>query len=213
MSSAIQILQGTVTWLPVVAANTGAGDPRTGILFSEVDVSYKKSSGATFALKTLDISEWRENGNGVYEIKFSASDLNTVGSFLYAVNGNGTLASPAIRQFVGQAYVTTSSTYTPGTVTLSTNVLTGNLVNLQGAAIVDAAVSARVLSAPAIEGAALPNMAGVSTDLVSARTDSAGFFALELIQGSIVDIVISRINYRRTLTVPANVTDILWDIP
>ena len=211
--SCIQVIQGQATRLPFIASDVGTGDPRTGILFNQIDVSYKKSSQTVFSLKTLAAPDFVENGNGVYEITFSASELDTLGSFLYVVNGNGALPTPAIRQFVGQAFIVTSAAYTPGTVSLSTNVLTGNLLDLHGDPLVGESVSARVLEAPSIQGSVSPNIAGISTETVSAQTDTAGFFALELIQGTVVDIVIPIVNYRRTLTVPANSSDVLFDIP
>jgi hypothetical protein len=212
--SCIRVLQGTATWLPVIAANVGTGDPRTGILFNQVDVSYKKATDLTFTLKTLagPPVDFRENGNGIYEVLFSSLELGVLGSFFYVVNGNGILPVPAIRQFVGQAFVESSSTFTPGTISLLTNVITGNLVNLQGQAMIGKAVSARVLSAPTILGIT-PNVGGVGVDIISAKTDSGGFFAIELVQGAVVDISIPTINYRRTLTVPINSTDKLFDIP
>lgn len=212
--SCIKILQGTPTWLPFIASDVGTGDPRTGILFNQIDVSFKKATDLTFSLKTLTgaPTDFRENGNGVYEILFSSSDLAVLGSFLYVVNGNGALASPAIRQFVGQAFVESSSTFTPGTISLSTNVLTGNLIDLHGNALVGEAVSARVLSAPSILGAN-PNLGGIGMDLVSTSTDQSGFFALELVQEAVVDITIPVINYRRTLTVPTNSSDLLFTLP
>jgi len=209
----IRILQGTPTWLPVVASDVGTGDPRTGILFNQLDVSYKRSTDPAFLVKTLTgPADFRENGNGVYEILFSGTELGTLGSFIYVVNSNGALPAPAIRQYLGQAFVESSSTYTPGTIALPTNVLTGNLVDLSGNALVGEAVSARVLSAPNILGTS-PNLGGIGTNIVSVQTDSGGFFALEVLQGAVVDIVIPAVNYRRTLTVPANGTDLLFDLP
>ncbi len=208
----VQVVQGTPTWLPFIATNINTGAPRTGILFNQVDVSYKKSSQATFNLKTLLITDFRENGAGVYEILFSNTELNVLGSFLYVVNGNGALPTPNIRQFVGQAFVVTSSAYTPGTISLDTNIITGNLIDLHGDPLPGAAVSARVLSAPTILGVT-PNIGGVGVDIFSAKTDEAGFFALEILQGAVVDVTIPRVNYRRTLTVPANPTDNLFNIP
>lgn len=209
----ISILQGTPTWLPVVAADVGTGDPRVGILFNQIDSSFKKSTDPVFQVKTLTgPADFRENGNGIYEILFSGAELNTLGSFIYIANSNGALPSPAIRQYVGQAFIQSASTYTPGTISLSTNVLTGNLISLNGDALPNEAVSARVLSAPNILGSA-PNFGGVGTDIVAVQTDSGGFFALEVLQEAVVDIVIPAVNYRRTLTVPANGTDLLFDIP
>jgi len=208
----ISVLQGTPTWLPFVAANSGDGSPRTGITFTQVDVAYKKSSQASFGVKSLLITDFRENGNGVYEILFSAQELDTTGSFIYTVNSNGGLPAPAIKQFIGQAFIQSSSQYTPGSIALDTNILTGNLIDLQSHAMVGESVSARVLSAPVVMGSD-PNIGGVGCGMVSTTTDSSGFFALEVLQGAEVDIVIPAINYRRTLTVPSNQTDKLFEIP
>ena len=208
----IAVLQGTPTWLPFVALDVNTGSPRTGITFSQVDVSYKKSSQSTFSIKVLAPSDFRENGGGVYEILFAGTELNVLGTFLYIVNGNTTLPLPAIRQVIGEAVVQSSSTYTPGTISLNTNILTGNLVDLQGHALIGEAVSARILQAPAILGVN-PNRGGIGTQIIATKTDQSGFFALEIIQGSVVDIVIPSVNYRRTLTVPSHTSDRLFDIP
>jgi hypothetical protein len=210
--SCIEVQQSIATWLPFVAVDETDGAPRTGIIFSQIDASYKKSSQSSFNVKSLTAPEFRENGNGVYEILFSDTDLDTLGTFLYVVNSNGGLPSPAIRQFVGQAVVVSAAAYTPGTITLSTNIITGNLISLQGSPLVGEAVSARVLSSPNVQGTS-PNIGGVGTDLVTALTDSGGFFALEVLQGAVIDVVIPSVNYRRTLTVPNNSTDLLFDIP
>ncbi len=208
----VAVLQGTATWLQFVATDTGTGSPRTGIIFSEIDVSYKKSVDASFTVKVLTGPEFREIGLGVYEILFSSAELNTLGSFIYVVNGNGTLALPAIKQYVGNAFVQSASAYTPGTIALPTNVITGNLINLSGIALADEAISARIVSVPEILGVS-PNIGSVGSDIVAVQTDAGGFFALEILQGSVVDIVIPATGYRRTLTVPANGTDNLFDIP
>jgi len=208
----VQVKQGTATWLPFIAANVNTGDPRTGITYSLVDVACKKATQSAFVVKVLTSPEFRENGNGVYEILFSGVDLNVLGTFLYVINGNGGLPSPAIRQFVGQAFVVSASDYTPGSISLSTCVLTGNLVDMKGQPLTGVAVSARVVAMPQIIGAD-PNIGGVSSDMMSSQTDSAGFFALELVQGATVDITISRINYRRTLVVPAETTAKLFTLP
>lgn len=210
--SCVSVLQGTPTWLTYIATDVGTGTPRTGITFSQVDVSYKKYGQPTFSVKTLLVTDFQENGNGVYEILFSGTELNTEGSFIYVVQGNGALPSPAVRQFVGQASVQSSASYTPGSISLSTNVLTGNLIDLHGDPLIGEAVSARVLSAPTVMGTS-PNVGGVGSDTVSTQTDYAGFFALEVLQGAEVDITIPVVNYRRTLTVPSNTTDTLFDLP
>lgn len=204
------VLQNTTTWVAFVATDANTGDPRTGIIYTQVDVTYKKSNQITFTAKTLAATDFRENGLGVYEILFSAAELNTIGSFIFVVTRNLTLPSPGIRQFIGLADVQTH--LATGTIFLNTNVLTGNLVDLSGVALVDVAVSARVLEAPEILGV-YPNVGGIGTDIIGARTDSSGFFALEVLQNSLVDISIPRIGYRRTLRVPANTSDVLFNLP
>lgn len=206
------VLQGTPTWLPMIALDANTGSPRTGITFNQVDVSFKKSSQATFQAKVIGSGDFRENGSGVYEVLFSGSELNVIGTFLYIINSNNTLPLPAIRQVIGEAVIQSSSTYTPGTITLDTNILTGNLVDLRSDPMVGESVSARVLEAPAIIGVS-PNRGGIGTQIISTKTDQSGFFALEVIRGSIIDVVIPSINYRRTLTVPNNASDRLFDIP
>jgi hypothetical protein len=210
--SYIAILQGTPTWLPFIATDVNTGLPRTGILFNQIDVSYKKSTQSVFQAKVLIGSDFRENGSGVYEILFSNTDVNIIGSFLYVVNGNLLLPLPAIRQVIGQAVVQSSSTFTPGTISLPTNVLTGNLIDLAGQPLIGESVSARIMSAPTILGIT-PNIGGVATDIIATKTDSGGFFALEVLQRAVIDITIPVINYRRTLTVPSNSSNVLFDIP
>lgn len=206
------VLQNTATWLTFIATDEGTGSPRAGITYNQVDVSYKKATDISFNLKVLAPSDFREIGLGVYEILFSTVELNTLGSFIYVVQGNGSLPLPQIRQFVAQAMVQSSSSYTPGSITLPTNILTGNLIDLSGNPLVGESISARVLSSPNIIGSA-PNIGGIGTDIVATQTDNAGFFALEVIQGSVIDVVIPVVNYRRTLTVPSNSTDLLFEIP
>lgn len=207
----IDVLKSTATWLPFVATDVGDGAPRTGVTYSQVQVEYKKYGQTSFTVKALLVTDFQEIGSGVYEILFSAGELDTEGAFMYVVNSTGALPSPALRQYIGQADVQTATSYTPGAITLSTNILTGNLIDLNGYALVGESVSARILSAPTIMGTT-PNIGGVGTDMVSVLTDSAGFFALEVLQGSEIDVVIPAINYRRTLTVPSNTTDKLFEL-
>jgi hypothetical protein len=211
--SCIAVLQNTAEWLPFTATDVGTGAARTGVLYTQVTVSYKKYGDTSFSLKTLTgPADFREIGLGVYEINFSGLELDTLGTFIYVVNSNGALPAPALNQFLQLAEVQSAAAYTPGTITLSTNILTGNLVDLAGAALAGEAVSARIISAPTILGNT-PNLGGIGTGQISAITDSGGFFALEVVQNAVVDITIPVINWRRTLTVPANATDVLFDIP
>jgi hypothetical protein len=208
---ATDVTQSVETWLPFTALDAGTGTPRTGIVFSEIDVQIKKASDAALSSKTITAPEFRELGSGVYEVLYSAADLSEIGSFLFVINSNGALAPPAIQQYVGLANVI-EATVASSSVTLDTNILTGNVIDGSGNPVQGASVSARVLSAPTINVTS-PEIGGVTTSIVSAQTDAAGFFALEVLQTAQVDISIPKINYRRTLTVPSNSTDNLFTIP
>ena len=205
------VVFGIPTWLPFIATDVNTGSPRIGITYDQVDVSYKRSNQSSFQVKALVTTDFRENGGGIYEILFSAIDLSEEGLFLYLVNGKAILL-PEIKQSIGQADIQRPEPYTPGGIVLATNVLTGNLIDAHGDALIDVAVSARVLEAPEILGSS-PNIGGVGTDIISARTDDDGFFALEVLQNSLIDITIPRIGYRRTLRVPANASDSLFRLP
>jgi hypothetical protein len=210
----IEVEQGVETWLPFLANDSDTGDPRTGVTYDQIDVSYKKYGDTVFTVKTLvgPGTDFREIGSGVYEISFSTTELDTEGTFLYLVNSNGALPSPALRQYIGQAFIVDSPSYTPTQISLATNVLTGNLIDLKGDPISNVAVSAKVLSSPSIMGSN-PNIGGVTTAVISAETDNSGFFALEVLQGAVISISIPVVNYARTLTVPANSTDNLFELP
>ena len=210
--SFIIVTRDTPTWLIFVASDVDTGDPRTGIIYSQINCYYKKANQAGFQSKTLSGSNFRECGYGVYEIQFSASDLSTDGSFVYMVESNLSLPNPPLRRFVSQTYVQDIATITPDVIILPIEVIYGNLITLRGDPISGASVSARIVSSPYIIGTS-PDIGGIGTDLLATTTNELGFFSLELIQGSVVDIVIPAIKYRRTLTVPSNGSDRLFDIP
>ena len=212
--SAIEAVQSVAEWVPFVAKDADDDDARTSILYTQVDVLIKKSSDTSFSTKTLTgpPTDFREIGNGVYEVSLSAANLDTLGTFIYIVNGNGSLPTPAMKQYVGLVDVKAAAGVSPTSITIATNTLTGNVIDLNGKAVANETIYARVLEAPSILGTT-PNIGGVTHDIVSAKTDNSGFFAITLAQGAVVDIVISAINYRRTLTVPANSTDKLFELP
>jgi len=205
MNTYIPVQQAVLAWLPFKAVNATDGAARAGITFDQITVTYKKASDRDFGSKSILVTDFRENGGGYYEIAFSAAELNTPGTLLYLVSG-GTLPAPAINPYLGKAAVI------PATVTLGMNALTGYLVDLNGQALVNESISARVLSAPALVGTT-PNRGGIGSGLISAKSDQNGFFVLEIAQGAVVDVVISAVNYRRTLTVPASATSKLFEIP
>ena len=145
--------------------------------------------GATFLV---------EIGSGVYTLEFTATELDTLGNFIYKVNG------ATIIQFVDTTVVVAAGQATTPT-SVSTCIISGHVFDLAGNAIQNATVSARVLGAPSVTG-----VVGLGDSTVYARTDSNGEFFLELVRLATVDIVISKMNYRRQLTVPNAASALLF---
>ena len=93
------IKKSTIAWLPVVLRlqTEGAVDTAnemTGILYSDVIVKYIKEGG-DWETKSMTIDDWdvcngANPGVGIYKIKFSATELNTVGKFIYWVDAGAT---------------------------------------------------------------------------------------------------------------------------
>lgn len=148
------------------------------------------------------VTPWEEVGSGVYTIEFSATDLDTLGLFIYTVNG------ATITQYVGTADVVTA-TQAPTPVSLDTCIITGHIFDVGGSPLAGVTVSARILSAPAIIGTV-----GLDGSRVSAVTDANGEFFLKLARQAYVDVVISKMGYRRQLVVPNQASANLFsDIP
>jgi len=62
------------------------GNPKTGLTYSDVSVRYIKYGQTSFTTKTLDTTNFRELGNGVYEVQFTGTELDTLGSFIIFVS-------------------------------------------------------------------------------------------------------------------------------
>ncbi len=141
-------------------------------------------------------------GGGYYKLALSSTDTNTVGSLYARIEG------PSIGSVVEVANIGAIAPVVPPILpTVPTTVITGSIFTPQGTPYENACVTAKVLSTPAIfDGVA------INSNLVVVRTDSNGFFTLELITGSQVDVAINSVGYRRTITVPA-ISSNLFDIP
>lgn len=143
---------------------------------------------------------FKEVGSGVYTIEFTATELDTLGSFIFKVNG------ASIQQFVGVADVVAQGQAT-SSVSLETCIISGHVLDVAGKPIPNATVSARILGAPAISG-----VVGLGEDRAYAVTNSSGEFFIELVRLAYVDITISKMNYRRQLTVPNQASANLFTI-
>lgn len=145
-------------------------------------------------------------GSGFYEVDLSASDTDTEGSLYIRFTGP-TIQTNLLSAFVQDAASPTPTATQPPPLTS----LFGFIYNPSGEPVSGASVSARVLSQPTILHPDEEGMA-VSRRLTTAKTGSDGFFNIDLIAGSQIDIFIPAVNYRRTLTVPATSTN-LFSIP
>lgn len=145
-------------------------------------------------------------GDGFYELDLTAADTNTLGSLYVRVTGG------SIRTQIVAAYVAASNPEVPPTSpSLSTTTLFGFLKRADGTALSNASVSIRPLSQPTVLHSGTEGF-GMSTETVSTRSDSTGYFAIEAASGVAVELTIPAINYRRTLIVPGSTANV-FDIP
>ena len=97
------IKQSTAYKLPVVLIDdTDFKSKETGIAYGSVTVKYAKEASDgdhTLSTKTMASGDWEELGEGMYLIKFSTSELDTVGKFIYVCYASGILP------YYGEAYI------------------------------------------------------------------------------------------------------------
>lgn len=199
-------VQGTPVSFVVYLELQSDGTAATGLTFSDVACYLKKDSGS-FAPKTLDGTNFTEIGSGFYELDLAASDTDTVGNLYVRVQGG------TIRATVGVVYVTSTTPVTTSATaqSISTTSLFGYIYDSAGAPVSGAAISARILSSPLLLHPGDDGVA-ITTGLTTVKSDGDGFFALSLVSGTVVDIIIPTVNYRRTVTVPSSSAN-LFDIP
>lgn len=135
-------------------------------------------------------TSWVEIGSGVYEVEFTATELDTLGSFVYKVTGATVTQYVEIAEVVAAGQPTTP-------VSIDTCVISGHVFDVAGNPLQNATVSARILGAPTVSGSV-----GLGDSLAYARTDANGEFFLVLARLASVDITIPKMGYRRQLVVP-----------
>lgn len=186
----------------LIAVLTDASNlPVTGLVSADVTVEYRKEGGASFTAKSTSLATFVEIGSGVYTVEFTGTELDTLGSFLYKITG------ASISQYVGIAEVTPAA-QSSSAVSLDTCVLYGHVLGASGEPVQNAVVSARILGAPFISGSI-----GIQDSRVFSKTDENGAFFIELVRLALVEIIISKMNYKRQLTVPNQPTANLLTVP
>jgi hypothetical protein len=183
------ITQSTETDIVVVLTDTN-GAAVTGILYGDIVAKYRKEGASSLTTKTVTSPDWDEIGAGVYTLKFTAAELNTLGSFTIVITGAGFVQYTSVLTI-------TAAVPTGPTIIVPTCVVSGTILNIQGDPIPNASVLCTVLGTPYIT-----NTAAIGSVAVASKTDSSGFFAITLARLALVDVAIPSCAYRRTITVP-----------
>jgi len=139
---------------------------------------------------------------GYYSILFKPSELDTLDIFVYGVTGAGFDDFSRTIDIVPRERIDSETA-----PSLSTCLIKGHILNLNGTPMQNISVGARLLSLPeTLSGV------GVQDQVVSATTDSNGFFQITLAQSATVDVFIPAIGYRRTIVVPSTTLADLFEI-
>lgn len=194
-----RVTQSQSAKLVAILSLSSTGAPATGLTASALTCQYRKAGGV-FTPKSLTGS-FTEIGSGVYEVDFSASELDTLGQFLFTITG-GTIA-----QFVGDAEVIAATQASTATSVI-TCMVSDALYDVTGLPVVGAVVTARIVGAPQTQG-----KVALSKNDVSAVTDANGVFFLALARLAEVVVMIPSAGYQRRLTVPNQATAQLFAIP
>lgn len=174
----------------------------TGITYDEVTVNYYKEGDVGWTNKVMTGADLNEIGDGVYRIGFSALELDTLGSFIYRVISTVNDAAPYIKEVD-----VVSETSSVVAVDVDSCSIWGHIVALDTTPFQDAAVSANLVSVPEVL-----NLAGISSTIISVKTNSEGYFIINLPRLAMVTITIPSINYIRTITVPSVASKNLFEV-
>lgn len=191
----------------LVAAAISAAAPSITTTASGTGASsLTAAEGPTFLAGGFD-SNFTEVGNGYYQLVLNTTDTDTLGNM--AVRFSSAFTRTTIETVTVAA--TVPSPVPTGIGTPETTDLFGYLMEVDGSPVAGASVKVYPLGSPLIVHPVNEGIA-ISTSVVVVVTDSTGFFSFAAITGSQIDVIISSVNYRRTLTVPATSMN-LFDIP
>lgn len=181
----------------------GGGSPFTGLFYNSVSVSIRKEGGV-FAAKTLTENDWVELGAGYYAIKWSADDMDTLGSFRYRITGEGLVEHS--EEFVIAPQPLSFA------VSADTCVVTGGVAQIMGGPVRQEVLVFRPLTVPTYVGGTSLLSAGA----VRSVTDAFGNFSVALLRGAKVLVEVERAGIKYKIDVPdaatANLIDLLPEL-
>lgn len=198
----IQNSAGSVT----LFITDSAGAPALGLVDTDVTADIKKEGAAGFSAHALTTLNWTELSGGFYEIDLAITDTDVLGNLHVRVQG-GTVRTSLVCSYV----IATAPVNLPTVTPPSTVAVFGYVYHPDASPLAGASVSARILGIPTVLHPGSEGLV-ISQNLVVAKTDSNGFFTVNLISGTAVDFIISAAGYRRTFSVPGVSTN-LFDIP
>lgn len=186
-------------------ADVGYGiAPIEGITFSQITLRIKKSGGQ-FVIRTLLETEWVENEFGFYSIRWTESDMDTLGGFIALIDYPYQAKQVALNlQIMHEPLVIDA--YSPYCI------VTGNMVDVGAAAAFGQSVVFRVPSVPVFTQTSM-----LSANIIRTVTDAFGNFSVKLLRGIRVLVEIEQAGIRYQITVPdqptAAILDLLPPIP
>lgn len=186
----------------VVRLQTALLVPVTGVLFSQVAVSMRKTGTYAFAVKTLTALNWKEIGLGYYAVIWSEGDMGALGDFYYTVSQNG---GPTFNYVEGH--------FSVDPVPLSTLVapercvVSGNIIDIGGEVGTESWITFRIAKTPSVSGASM-----IEGKIIRTVPDVFGNFSVTLLRGKKVVVEIPQSGLKHTITVPDQETASLVDI-
>lgn len=177
-----------------------SGTPATGLTFSDLTVQYRKMGDTSLTTKTLVAEDFVEIGGGLYVLKWSEEDMNTLGSFYFTITGAG---FDGVTREIEIFAATVGSLISP-----TSCIITGNISDLGGDPGQGAEVMFRLAKRPSANTNAF-----ILAEPVRTNPDVYGTFSVVLVRGVKVVVEIPKAGLRHLIEVPdqesANLIDLL----
>lgn len=173
------------------------GLPVVGITPSNLTVYLKKQGATAFVPIVVNTSNFFYAGDGYYALNLSTTDTNTVGSLYTLFKGelfkdtlsSLTVVSPSV------------SLPTSPVVSVTSGNIYGILYSASNTPVANALITVKLLNTPAIITSSSEGI-GITADVLSTKTDSAGYFTLSGVSGLTYEVYIPSLNFRKTFVMP-----------